>query len=192
MQDYVSSEEMERAVEVLENGGVIIHPTDTCYGLACSMFSKKGIEKLYALKGMPLTKPISILVSSEEMARNYGEFNRLADMLAEKYWPGPLTAIVRKSSKVPIFFNASTPTIGIRFPEHETTIDLIEQLGHPILTTSANEVGGKEPYISDEIDLEADFLLDGGRLPFSKTSTIIDVSDGTVHLLREGAVEFGL
>ena len=190
------NESLAGAVQALENGGVIIHPTDTCYGLACSIFSQSALEKLYRLKKMPVTKPVSILVSSLAQAKKFGEWNETAKKLAAKFWPGPLTLILRLTEKVPVFLNPGTATIGIRFPAHALTMEIIRALGHPMTTTSANISGGKEAYEVSEIDenlrgknlVGVDFLMDGGQIPRTLPSTIVDVSENYAKLVRTGPV----
>ena len=185
MQEQIVS----KAVSVLKSDGVIIHPTDTCYGLACSIFSEKGLEHLYDLKHMPREKPISILVSSIEQAKEYGEWNDLAETLANAYWPGPLTIVLKRTEKLPVFINPSIDSVGIRFPDHEVTHALIEQLGHPITTTSANISGEPEPYLIESLKITPDFLIDGSALRYQKASTVVDISKGEIHILRRGPID---
>lgn len=185
MQEKIVSE----AVSVLKNDGVIIHPTDTCYGLACSIFSSKALEKLYDLKHMLRQKPISILVSSIEMAKEYGEWSDLAAEIASRYWPGPLTIVLPRRATVPVFLNLSTKTVGIRFPDHELSQKLVFRLGHPITTTSANISGEGEPYLVESLKITPDFLIDEGPLRYQKASTVVDISSGKIEILRRGPIE---
>lgn len=182
---------LQKAVTVLQKNGVIVHPTDTCYGLACSIFSQPALKKLYRIKKMPFSKPVIILVSSLAEAKEYGEFNKLADGLVKRYWPGPLTIVMRRKKLLPRFLNPKTETIGIRFPNHDFSQKLIKKLGHPIVTTSANITGEEEPYSVLKISqkLKADLVVKGGLLPQNPPSTIADVSKGRLKILRQGGLK---
>ena len=180
---------VKKAVSALENDGVIIHPTDTCYGFAASIFSEKGVARLYDIKQMPETKPIAILVGSLEQAREFGIFNEVAEKLVKKHWPGALTMIVKRSEKLPQHINPGNETIGIRFLHHELTEAIIRELGHPIVTTSANKSGEPEAYSFAMLKVSADFVIDGGALPHVKASTVVDCSQGTAIVIRKGPVD---
>jgi len=177
-----------KAVEVLKAGGVVMHPTETCYGLAVDVRNPQAIEKLYKLKGRDAAKPVSILVSDLGMAKKYGEFSKEALRLADQYWPGPLTILV------PRVDGKSQAFVGIRCADHEFSLELVKAFGSAITTTSAN-LAGKEPLYEANVEVfgdlakEIDLVIDGGRIPARRPSTIVKVVDDKVELVREGSVK---
>ncbi len=184
---------VQRCVEIFRGGGVVMHHTDTCYGLAADIRSREGVEKVYQIKKMSLLKPVSVLVSSVEMARQYGLFDEAAEGLVARYWPGPLTLIVPRQSSLPDHLNPEAETIGMRWPQHEFAQAVVAELGAPIVTTSANITGNKEVYqVEDflgqlaENDLRPDLIIDAGKQKLAKPSTIVRVVDGEVELIRHG------
>lgn len=186
----------QKALSALRSGRVIAHATETCYGFACDVFSQSALKRLYALKKMPRTKPVSILVRDLKSAKKYGVFNDAALLLAKKHWPGPLTIIVKRKKTLPVFLNPGRKTIGIRVPGHALSRKLAQRLGRPIITTSANISGFSPPYSVSAIrrqfvhlKLKPDFMLNSGRLPRRPPSTIIDVSQSKTRIIRQGSVE---
>lgn len=185
---------LEKALAVLNDGGVIAHATDTCYGFACDIFNKKALVRLYGLKKMPQTKPISILVENLAMAKKYGVFSKSALELAKKYWPGALTIIVKRKKSLPKFLNPGTKTIGVRVPAHTLSRSLTKGFNRPLTTTSANISGEPSPYSVSAIQKQfrnqktkPDFILDSGRLKKNPPSTVIDVSGKTPKIIRHGS-----
>lgn len=180
-------------IDVLKNGGLVMHPTETCYGLAVDVFNQVALGKLYKIKGRDAKKPVSILVSGLEMARKYGEFSEKALELAEKYWPGPLSILVLRTDNLPEFVNPGERFVSIRWSGMEFCSKLVEKFGNPITTTSAN-LAGQEPLY--EVDLsrfgelagEIDLVVDGGKLPKNKPSTIVKVYGEKVEIIRQGEI----
>jgi len=136
------------------------------------------------------------MVSSLVMAKKYGFFNQKALALAKKYWPGPLTIIVKRKSTLPKFLNTNTKTIGIRFPKHKLSQKLVKKFAYPLTTTSANISGLASPYSVSVIKkqfrnqkLKPDFILDSGRLKKKLPSTVIDISGKTSKILRHGDIK---
>ena len=183
--------DIKKALEVLKNGGVIAHATDTCYGLACDVFNSRALARLYKIKGMSVHKPISILVSSLREAMRYGFFNKTALAAARARWPGPFTIIVKRKKTLSKFFNPKSKTVGIRVPGDALSKKLAVLLGRPITTTSAN-ISGKPPaYSANAVKkqfarqkLKPDFILDSGRLKKTPPSTVIDFSTGKIVIVR--------
>ena len=182
------------AVDVLRAGGVVMHPTETCYGFAVDVANPQALEKLYKLKGRDAGKPVSIMVVDLEMAKKYGEFSPKALELAKNYWPGPLTILVPRSLNLPENFNKGHEFVGIRCPDHEFSRELVKSFGFPITTTSANLSGEAPLYevelggfgeLADEIGL----VIDGGEIPLNKPSTIVKVVGGNVEVIRQGNLE---
>ncbi len=179
-----------RAAEVLTQGGLIIYPTDTLYGIGADAFSDSAVDALYALKGREPGKPTHCIMSDLEMAARYAVVDDAVRSVAEKYLPGPLTLILRKKLGVEGGIARGMETIGIRIPENRLCQELARAFGRPITTPSANKAG-IEPKLEFEnviADLDADLAIDAGPAPRSKPSTVIDLSSGTPIVLREGAI----
>lgn len=196
-EDIAYQKALQEAVKILKRGGVIIHPTETCYGLAADIFNEMAVKKVYEIKKMPFSKPVSILVSSIEEAKKYGEWNELAEKYAEKHWPGPLTLILKRKDTIPKFLNPNTDSIGIRFPSHEFSVEIVKNLGTPIITTSANISSKPPPYAPEQIYNPFDqkkynlkLFIDGGILD-SKVppSTILNVIGKEPVIIRKGSID---
>ncbi len=176
-----------KTVEVLREGGLVMHPTETCYGLAVDVFSEGALRKLYDAKGMPADKPVSILVDSLEMAREFGVFSDKASELADKYWPGALSILVPRTDKLPKFLNPGSEFVSMRISSMKFCVDMVSALGRPVSTTSANKFGEPEFYSPVEIE-GVDLLIDGGEIEKNKPSTIVKVEGDRIAVLRQGDV----
>lgn len=184
-------ETLIEAVKTLHNGGVVAHPTETCYGLAVDIFQKTAVARLYSLKKMKRSKPVSILVRNLEEAKRYGEFSDKAEELAKKNWPGPLTIVVPRKKTLPAWLNPKEDFIGIRVSNNKKTRNLVEAFGSPLTTTSANLSGLPQAYkVADFLSqgLIPDFVLDGGEIGKNPPSTIVKVEGEKVEVLREGSI----
>lgn len=184
---------LKKVVEVLKSGGVIMHPTETCYGLAADIFNLQAIKKVYAIKKMKADKPVSIMVRNLYEAKKYARFNKMALKLAEKYWPGPLTIIVPRKKALPAYLNRGYDTVGIRCPDSKTSMELILANGGPLTTTSANITGQPEVYkVKDFLQQVSagvaapDYIMDEGKIAKNKPSTIVEVSPEGVRIIRKG------
>lgn len=187
---------LQEAMKVLKSGGIVAHPTDTCYGFAAMISSKKAIAKLYRLKKMSKRKPVSILVSSIREAKKYGAWNKTAEALARKFWPGAFTLVVKGKKSVPKFLNPSTKTIGLRFPKDTFSQMFVKKLGSPVTTTSANITGLRTSYSVKEIirqfknqKIKPDLIIDEGSLSRKNPpSSVIDVAWETLRVIRGGKI----
>ncbi|MBU1131267.1 threonylcarbamoyl-AMP synthase [Patescibacteria group bacterium] len=198
------------AVRILKNGGVIVYPTETAYGLGADFFNPRAIKKVYRIKGRNFKKPLSVIVSSFVMAKRIVKFNQKSLQLARKYWPGALTLILNvefrisnqnrisnfeiKNSKLEII---NYKTLGLRVSSNKLAMAIVRKFGRPITATSANISGRGECYSAAEIinqfknkKHQPDLLIDAGALPKRKVSTVIKVSNGKVEVLRKGAIKF--
>lgn len=184
----ISDEEIKKAVEILKNGGVVMHATETCYGLAADVFNEDALKKLYRLKRMAENKPVSMMVRGVEEGRKYAKFNNLAVALAEKYWPGPLTLILPKKDVLPDFFNSGNKTVGIRCPDSVVSQALIVGMDGPLTTTSANISGMPEVY-SDNGSLGVDFILESGEIEKNEPSTVVRILGDEIEVIREGKIK---
>lgn len=190
-----SHKEILHAVSILKKGGVIAHPTETCYGFACDAFNKGAVKKLYALKKMKYDKPVSIIVPDLASAEKLGHFSAHARKIAQKYWPGPLTIVVKRKKTLPSFINPSSQTIGFRVPRHTLSLKLVRALGNAITTTSANISLKPQAYSASSIrrqfrtaKIKPDYILDSGVIPERLPSTVIDFSKTKSAILRQGSL----
>lgn len=182
-----------KACDVLRAGGVVMHPTETCYGLAVDIAQREAVLKLYELKGRDADKPVSVLVDSLQMAMNYGVFSAVARRLAEQYWPGPLSIVVPRKPFLPAFLNPGVEFVSLRFSSDPFCRGLLGQFGAGVTTTSAN-LSGEDPYYA--VDLQRitrglaalDLVVDGGVLVENKPSTIVKVVGRELMVLRQGAI----
>ena len=170
-----------------------IFPTDTVYGIGCDSLNIQAINDLYGIKNRNLNKPINILVSNVDMVKKYVKnINEIEYILIEKFWPGSLTIIFDKSDIVPDILTSGISTVGIRMPNNEICIDLINKLGVPIATSSAN-ISDEAPAIEIDSKLindfndKVNFIIDTGKTN-GKPSTIVRVENNEIKILREGHI----
>lgn len=191
-------EVIESAVKILNNGGLVVYPTETCYGIAVDATNEKALNKLLAYKTFRGSKPISIAVSNKDMAERYVLINEMADNIYKNYLPGPITVVsVSKGLLKPPVVSKQGST-GIRIPDYKFTLKLIEKFGRPITATSANVSYKSHPYSIDQLikDLPQksesliDMYIDDGNLPKNTPSTILDTTMNTLTILREGKIKF--
>ncbi len=180
------------ACNTLAGGGIVLHPTSTAYGLAVDATSTQGAEKLNRICNRT-TKPYIILVNGINMAKQYGEVNKMAEKLIKKYWPGPLTIVINKTNPTinPVRFDS--PHVALRHDNHEVTLALSASYPVPYTSTSANPSGGPTPYsVKEALDQfkvdDIDLVIDYGTLPFTPTSTIVDCTGKQLVITREGAI----
>jgi L-threonylcarbamoyladenylate synthase len=179
---------MDEVVSVFRDGGLVMHPTETCYGLAVDVFNEEALKKLYKFKEMGFDKPVSILVDGFGMADEYGIFSDKAYELAERYWPGALSIVVPRKRSLPDFLNKGIETVSFRYSSDDFSNEMVKVLGKPVSTTSANKTGEPQLY---KVDIsgwgdEIDLIVDGGELIDNKPSTIVKVEGDKVEVLRQG------
>ncbi len=193
--DEPEAAQIERVVVALRAGQVIALPTDTFYGLAVDPVNLRAVDKIYELKTRARHKPLSLLISdvaqAYELARSIdGAFDRLA----ERFWPGPLTIIVKAGSRLPLRVTANTGNVALRVPEAAIPRAVVEMLGLPITATSANLHGLPEctyaNCVRDQLGGELPMIVDGGPTARATPTTIVDLSSGgnEWNILREGAI----
>lgn len=188
-------EEVEKAIEVLNNSGIVIFPTDTAFGVGCRIDSEKSVERLFKIRRRPENQAVPVLVSSLEMAADYVQdiSNEVQEKLIKKHWPGALTIIFKcKKEKVPPLVRGGGQTLGVRIPDHKTVLSIIEGVGVPILGPSANFSGERTPYefrsLNADLLKKVDYVV-RGETQTGKVSTVIDVTKKPWKILREGAVK---
>ena len=181
---------VQQVVELLENDGVIIYPTDTVYGLGCSIYSKKAMKRLHQIKKMDPKKPLTLICSNQTQIQEYTQgIETPIFKLLRKHLPGPYTFVFRASKIVPKMMLTPRSTVGFRWPDHPITLAIVEMLGHPILSSSlriSEDQLYDDPHeIHDHFKKRVDAVVDGGSI-FAEHSTIIDFSQGDPILLRQG------
>ncbi len=181
------------AAEVIQAGGIVVYPTETLYGIGCSAMHPRALQRVQDLKKRAEPKPILVLVRSrEELRPLVREVTETAEALMNAFWPGPLTIVFQASESVLPELTQGKGTIGIRIPSCRVCHRLLEFVGSPITSTSAN-LSGDTPLNTIASMLSVltpgiDLYLDAGVLPPSKPSTVIDASGSLVRILREGAI----
>ena len=184
---------IEKAIKILEGGGIVIFPTDTTFVIGCRIDDEQAVQRLFEIRKRPKDKAVLILCSSLQMVKEYIEpFNLDVGGLMQKYWPGGLTLVMQgNTSKIPSLVRGGGETIGIRIPAHLAIRRIIKRVGVPILGPSANFAGGKTPFLMSDLDPnlvgKVDFVLPG-RCKIKKPSTVLDVSQRPWRVIREGAV----
>ena len=186
------------AASVLAAGGIVALPTDTVYGIAVSLDTPGGIERLFAAKQRPPDKAIALLIADPEQAAELGEVDEAARALAAAFWPGGLTLVLRRRPEraLPALAGGGTEleTVGLRVPDHEAPRALARAVG-PLPTTSANRSGEPEARNADEIEAllgdAVDLILDGGQAQGGPASTVVDTTVDPPRILREGAIAPG-
>jgi L-threonylcarbamoyladenylate synthase len=173
-----------RAVEIVKNGGVIAYPTETVYGVGALATDIGALQRVYQIKDRPLNQPLSIAVSSMEMLKSVAKVE--CEDFILKFMPGPVTVILKKKKNVlPDMLTARSKYVGIRWPDHKMALDVINNVG-PIVSTSANFHGEKDPVRADEVKIPVDYVLDGGPCKYGAPSTIVDLHEYTV--VRKGVM----
>ncbi len=168
-------ETLRAAIETIKRGGTIVYPTETVYGLGADALSEAAIEKVYALKRRERSKPLSIAVSSLTMLQHVAVVDPALLDLLDELLPGPVTVLLPKNERVPDLLTAGSDLVGVRFPDNEIAVRIIRETG-PITATSANISGQKPPTRAEEVALEADVLINGGRCKYSIPSTVLAVT----------------
>ena len=189
---------IRRASTVLNNGGVIIFPTDTVWGIGCLLNNEDAIKRVFQIRNRPEEKAVLAVVDSIEMAQEYLQPipNDVSMQLMKKYWPGGLTIILPcKAEKVPSIARGGGATLGVRQTNHPLLLELIRQIKVPLIAPSANFTGEKTPVKFSDLDPKlvslVDFVLPGESLG-QQASTIIDCSMATWRVIRQGGVQIKL
>ena len=189
----LSAGDIAQAAEVIKSDGLVAVPTETVYGLAANGLSERAVEKLYEAKGRPETKPISLFVADMKDAEHFcREIPEEAYALGEKFWPGPLTMVLKRRENVPDITAAGGNTVGVRCPDNVLTLELLRLSGVPLTGTSANISGMPNANSIDEVmayfDGKIDCAIDGGKCTGGVPSTVVDMTGPEVKILRRGAI----
>ncbi|MBQ2638676.1 threonylcarbamoyl-AMP synthase [Candidatus Saccharibacteria bacterium] len=186
-------EEIERGAEIILNGGVVLLPTDTVFGLAANVFDDRAVEKIYQIKNRPKEKPLPVLIADyKDLLKLVKTPSRLEGKLIEAFWPGPLTLVLEKQKNLKKNAFSNKDTVAVRMPDSELVRSLIREAGTPLATTSANLSGelakAELSEIKEEILENVDFVLEDNEKRSNIPSTIVQVINGEIKILREGAI----
>lgn len=184
---------LEEAGRILQKGGLVAFPTETVYGLGGDALNPASSQKIYAAKGRPSDNPLIVHVCTmEDVSAIVQEIPENAKKLAEKFWPGPLTMVMRKSEKVPYETTGGLDTVAVRMPDNPIALALIRAAGGYVAAPSANLSGKPSPtlakYVMEDMDGRIDMILDGGVLGIGLESTIVDLTGEVPEILRPGYV----
>jgi tRNA threonylcarbamoyl adenosine modification protein (Sua5/YciO/YrdC/YwlC family) len=173
-------------VQVLDQGGLIIYPTDTFYGIGCDLFNKKSIKKIYQLKKRPLTKPFSFVCANLKDISLYAQVSNNAYRIMKRSLPGPYTFVLEGTRLVPKLMLTKRRTVGIRVPDNKICLAIVKSLGRPIISTSINL---DEPsVIHDTYSSFVEIVIDGGVISH-EPSTVVSLIDDNPEVIREGKGE---
>jgi len=181
-------EGIRKASKTIKNGGVVVFPTDTVYGIGCDPYNKEAVQKIYRIKSREISKSLPILAFSKDIATKIVEFDKDSEKIAKKIWPGPLTIILKLTDeKLRTSLNVDDK-IAIRVPKHQCTLELLKKCNF-IIGTSANISGTnsfKDPQECYRSIHDFDLFLDGGIITSGGESTIIEFKEGKLKIHREG------
>ena len=194
----LDSQELTRARDLLRKGDVVAIPTETVYGLAASIASNEGLKKIFSLKERPFFDPLIVHVASFQQAKEVvAEFPPLADFLARRFWPGPLTLVLTKAASVDPVITSGLETVAVRYPAHPLAQDLIKMVGSPLAAPSANKFGRTSPSTAQHVKTEFEgsnlLVIDGGPCDVGLESTVLTIAkapngDDQIRILRPGGI----
>ena len=177
---------ISKVVKVLDQGGLIIYPTDTFYGIGCDVFNKRSIRRIYQLKKRPLSKPFSFICANLKDISLYAQVSNNAYRIMKRTLPGPYTFVLEGTRLVPKLMLTSRKTVGIRVPNNKICLAIVEGLGRPIISTSINL---EEPsIIHDTYSSLVDTVIDGGVISY-EPSTVVSLVGDNPEIIREGKGE---
>ena len=193
METKIITEKLSEAAKLIAAGELVAVPTETVYGLAGNGLDAAAVEKIYEVKGRPEVKPVSLMVPGAAAMTKYCEcVPKQAKYLAEKFWPGPLTIVLRAKDTVPEIVRAGGETVALRCPDHPMTLELLKKAKLPLAAPSANPSGAESPktarQVMDYFDGKIAAVIDGGQCGIGTESTIIDMSSAPYKILRRGAL----
>jgi L-threonylcarbamoyladenylate synthase len=185
--------QVDRAIEILKDGGIVAFPTDTVYGLGGNVFSIEAAERIYRVKQRPRHIPLPVLLAdSTQLADIVAAVPETARYLMRHFWPGGLTLVLKKKDTLPDIITAGSDKVAVRIPDHVVPLALIRGLGAPIIGTSANISDKPSPVTAEEVDQQigsqVDLIIDMGRCTGGLESTVVDVTGETPVILRRGVI----
>ena len=191
--DPMSQDVPRRALQTLREGGLVAFPTDTFYALGAVAADEAAVARVFAAKRRPPGEPLPVLVADRDQWRRLvADLPQIAVRLADRFWPGPLTIVCRLAPSVPRLLAGGGETIGVRQPGLPIAAAICRALGTPVVGTSANTHGLPAPVTAAQVALDlgsdVDMILDGGRCPLARPSTVVDVTRTPPVVVRAGAV----
>jgi L-threonylcarbamoyladenylate synthase len=184
---------IRKASKVVKNGGLIIYPTDTVYGLGCNPFDVQAVKRIFETKGERKYKPLPILGSDIQHVQKIAQLNEKAMKVAKKFWPGPLTIIVPKKPSLPDIVTCGSGSVGVRIPNHSVATQLISLCDGLLVGTSANKTGHKPSKTAleaaEQLGDQVDVILDAGPAPLCQESSVLDLMLKRPKMLREGLIK---
>lgn len=191
--ENINKEEVKSSIKILKKGKILVVPTDTVYGICSDATNEKAVEKIFRIKNRDKNNPLNILVSSIDMAKKYTKnFNKIAETLANKFWPGALTMVLEKNDLISKIVTANKETIGVRIPDNEVTLNIINELNLPIACPSANISGRPSGTVIEDIKSDfkdnVDIYIDCGPSKIGIESTIVKINENSVEILRQGKI----
>mgnify|MGYP003320662754 CR=1 FL=1 len=193
MKTLIIRDNIEEAARLIQSGELVAVPTETVYGLAGNGLDEKAVEQIYEVKGRPQVKPLALMVPSSDAMELYcEEVPEQAKSLAEKFWPGPLSIVLKSKDIVPDIVRAGGDTVSLRCPKHDLTLELLRKAALPLAAPSANPSGEESPKNAERVmqyfDGKIAAVIDGGECGIGTESTIIDMSRSPYKILRQGAL----
>lgn len=191
--EKINEDELENVIKVIEDGGVVIFPTDTVYGISANSLDEEAIKKLFDLKERNDNKPICVLTSSVDKIKKIAYVRDEEQKIIDQYMPGALTIILDKKDNVSDVLTSNLKTVGVRIPNNEIALRILEKLEYPLATTSAN-ISGKEAAVKKEdliteFDGRVDIIIDGGITDLKVSSTIVKLDNNEIKILRQGTIK---
>ena len=189
---------IQKATEVLKNGGVFVYPTETCYGIGADATNEKAIQKLLSYKTRREGKPFSVVMAEKKMAKKYIQLNDMAENIYDNFLPGPITVVSKSLGGVVKDVESESGTLGVRVPDFDLILEISKEFKKPFTATSANMSYDPKPYsienllknLPEKKKKLIDLIIDAGPLPKNETSTVVDTTLNTLNVLREGKIDF--
>lgn len=184
---------VKEASKILREGGVIAFPTETVYGLGADAFNAAAVSRIFEIKNRPLYDPLIIHIGETgDLEKVCVEIPELAYRLIERFWPGPLTLVLRKKKEVPELVTSGLENAAVRMPAHEAALALIREAGTPLAAPSANPFGYISPttalHVAEQLGGKVDMILDGGPCRVGVESTVLDLTESVPVILRSGGI----
>ncbi|MGH8934422.1 MAG: L-threonylcarbamoyladenylate synthase [Egibacteraceae bacterium] len=189
----MDADELREAAEMLRAGGLVAFPTETVYGLGANAFDERAVARIFEVKGRPADNPLIVHLAGESgLAAVAADIPPLAQRLAARFWPGPLTLVVPAAPALPAVVTGGLGTVAVRVPDHPVALALLDAAGVPVAAPSANRSGRPSPttaaHVTDDFGGQIDLVLDAGPCELGLESTVVDARGDHPVVLREGAV----
>lgn len=181
---------IEKASQIINQGGIIVYPTDTVYGIGCNPYNKTSVKKIYEIKSRNISKSLPILTHSIDAAEKIVQFDKISRRIVEKFWPGPLTLILKVTDEKIKESLGLENTVAIRVPNHKCTLELLKKCDY-LVGTSANVSGNvsfRNPEECIQNVKDYDIFVDGGLIQSQGESTIIEIVNEEINIIREGSL----